>query len=168
MVLIRLATPDDADTVGQLWLELVEFHRQLDPQMPEAAPDGAQRYASRVRYQIDDLYSRIFVAEIDGQVQGYVMAMLVDMLPETFAAERAGFIADIYVREAFRGHRVGRKLVQTCINWFRTREVSHFEWYVAVANTRGVEFWRSVGGRELMMRMRAPIPDDDELKDRKR
>jgi ribosomal protein S18 acetylase RimI-like enzyme len=159
-MIIRAATLYDAAAIGQLWTQLVEYHRQLDDRMPIAAPDGADRYANRVRDSVDDSHTRVFVAEDEGQVVGYVMGVIVDLLPEMFAEERGGFLADIFVLPHYRDKGIGKALVNALKAWFRAREVEHFEWYVASKNTAGIAFWRSVQGQDVMLRMRATTDSD--------
>ena len=161
-MIIRPIREDEALVVGALWLELVEYHLQLDTAMPMPAEDGAQRYAHRVRNRIDDPYTQTFVAELDGEIVGYVMGVVVDMLPEMFVTENGGFLADIYVRDSHRGKGVGRALVAALKDWFRGRGIEHFEWYVASANTEGIAFWRAVNGRDVMLRMRAATSSEPE------
>lgn len=156
-VIVRRAAPEDVDTVAHLWAELVTHHRALDESLPPAAPQGARRYARRLIDRLDDPMSRVLVAEVDGQVVGYVLGVIVDLAPEMFQQEASGFLADIYVDEAFRRTGVGRALVVELASWFREKGVHYFEWHVAARNEESVAFWRSLGGREVMLRMRADL-----------
>ncbi|MCU0511693.1 MAG: GNAT family N-acetyltransferase [Anaerolineae bacterium] len=159
-MMIRAAKPADAPAIGALWLQLAEYHRGLDDRMPVPAADGAQRYASRIASSLADTHTRVYVAEVDGQPVGYVMGVIVDLLPEMFVEERAGFLADIFVLPSYRQQGTGRALVQALRGWFRARGITHFEWYVASANTAGIAFWQAVGGAEVMLRMRAATDHD--------
>lgn len=154
-MIIRPVKEADADRVGELWKALIQHHRMLDEAMPTPAADGAYRYAQRVRNSQHDDQTVVFVAEVDGEIAGYVMGVIVDLLPEMFEEERGGFLADIYVDPAYRQQGLGRGLVKALKNWFRGREVDYFEWYVAAANMDAIAFWRTLGGRDVMLRMRA-------------
>lgn len=156
-MLIRLAQAADVDHIGQLWLQLVAYHRALDAAMPEAAVDGAQRYAARLRSLLDDPHSRTFVAVEDERIIGYVTGMIVDMRPEMFAEEVIGFIGDIYVVEDRRGCGTGRALVRAMEQFFASRGVLQYEWFVATANVAGQAFWRRLGARDVVLRMRNQI-----------
>ena len=46
--------------------------------------------------------------------------------------------------------------------WFREQNVTHFDWHVAAQNPDALAFWRSVGGREVMIRMRAVLGDKND------
>jgi GNAT superfamily N-acetyltransferase len=157
-MIIRAVKREDADIVGQLWLELVTYHRQLSELMPIPAPEGSQRYASRIRWSVDDSHVQTFVADDNGQVIGYVYGTVVDLLPEMFIDERAGIVGDIYVSSAYRGKGIGTALMQAMKDWFKLREVSHYEWYVAAMNETGLRFWeKTMGGQAVMVRMRASV-----------
>ena len=41
--------------------------------------------------------------------------------------------------------------------WFRSRGIQHMEWYVAARNRDGRTFWESLGGRDIMVRMRMEL-----------
>lgn len=152
---IRPATADDAAIIGQLWRELVNYHRQLDEAMPRPTADGHERYAARIEQQLDDPYAAVFVAETDHILVGYVLGRIVDLLPETFEADYGGFLVDIVVLDPYREHGIGRALVNALEDWFQARGISHYEWYVAAENHRARRFWAEiVGGREVMIRMR--------------
>ena len=154
---IRLLTPEDADAVAHLWEALVAYHRELDASLPPAAPQGARRYARRLVDRLDDPMSRVLVAEVDGKVVGYVLGVVVDLAPEMFAQEASGFLADIYVDADYRRVGIGKALVEGLVAWFHEKGLHYYEWHVAARNEDSLAFWRSLGGREVMLRMRAEV-----------
>lgn len=161
-MIIRAATHNDADEIGEMWLDLIAYHRQLDATIPAPTVDGEQRYAQRMRYGIDDTYFQIYVAADEDQLVGYVFGTIIDLLPEMFEEQRAGMIGDIYVRPAFRHRGVGKQLMSVMKDWFRLRNVSFYEWYVSSANASAIKFWEeSMHGRAIMVRMRASLDDED-------
>lgn len=160
-MMIRPAQEKDLDAIAALWMELVQYHRELDTDMPVAARDGAERYAERIRHALDSTHLKVYVAEVDDQVIGYVLGMIIDLLPETFREERAGMVADICVRQAYRSQGIGSALMDALKAWFVLRGVDHYEWYVAASNQSGIVFWEKVmGGRPVMIRMRASLTDN--------
>ncbi len=148
---------DEADTVAALWEQLVRYHQQLDPAMPEPLPDGAVRYARRMVDSVHDTYAHTLVAELDGRIVGYITAMIYDLMPDVFVSELAGMVGDIFVLDEMRGRGIGRALVEAVEGWFRLRGVRYYEWYTATANHDGLAFWQQVGGRSLMQRMRKTL-----------
>ncbi len=156
-VIIRPAAPQDIDAVAQLWQALVGYHREIDSDLPPAAPNGAVRYARRLMDRLEDPMTSVLVAESDGQVVGYVLGMVVDLVPEMFSQSPSGFLADIYVDADYRRLGVGRALVEHLTAWFREKGLRYYEWHVAARNEAALEFWRKVGGRDVMLRMRGEL-----------
>jgi len=156
-VVIRTATPRDIDAVAGLWEQLVIYHHALDTDLPQATPRGALYYGRRIIDRIDDPTACVLVAEVDKQVVGYALGFVVDLVPEMFDQTASGFLADIFVDEAHRRHGVGGALVNGMTAWFNAQHLRHWEWHVAARNLEAVAFWHAMGGREVMMRMRAPV-----------
>lgn len=157
-MMIRPATADDIPAITQLWQELVTFHQQLDERMPTPADDGKAQYGQRIRIGLQDTSVQTYVAEVNGELVGYVLGTIIDLLPDMFQEERAGMLADIYVQADYRSQGIGYALVDQLRQWFKLRGVEHFEWYVATQNAAGIRFWReAIGGEPVMQRMRASV-----------
>jgi ribosomal protein S18 acetylase RimI-like enzyme len=154
---IRPVIAADAPAIAELWGSLVTYHQALDDALPGAAPNGSGRYTKRLLQHLDDQYTRAFIAEVDGKVIGFILGMVVDLLPDIFAQEPGGFLADIYVETAYRRHGIGRQLVESLMSWFQEQGVTHFDFHVAAHNPEAIAFWHSIGGREVMIRMRANL-----------
>lgn len=157
-ITIRNAKAHDVDAIADLWEQLVAYHRAVNVHLPSATANGSLRYARRILDQLDSPTSCVLVAETeDKQVIGYVLGVIVDLAPEMFEQEPSGFLADIFVLETHRRHGVGKKLVTQLVEWFAQRGVKYYELHAASNNQIGLAFWRSVGGTEVMVRMRAEI-----------
>lgn len=161
-IVIRPVTQNDSDVLAQMWLSLVAVHRSLDTNLPPAARGGEHRYVRRIMDRLEDPYTSTLIAEIDGEVVGYALAMVVDLMPDIFTEPPAGFLADIYVEPHARRQGVGRSLVTSVQEWFRRCGVQYFDWQVAAHNPAGLAFWRSIGGQDVMMRMRARLGAKDD------
>jgi GNAT superfamily N-acetyltransferase len=151
---------DDGDAIGELWLALVAYHQALDAALPGAAPGGQHRYVRRLLDRLDDRRTRVLVAEVDGRVVGYALAMVADLMPDIFDQQASGFLSDIYVEADARRLGIGRALIEALKTWFREQGVLHFDWHVSAQNHEGIAFWRAVGGRDVMLRMRSQIEED--------
>ncbi len=158
--MIRSARQEDAAAIARLWEHLVAYHQTLDGDLPQAAAEGGKRYAERLINRLDDTHTQVFVAEEGGKVVGYVLGVIADFVPEMFMPTIGGFLADIYVEDSNRRTGIGRALVETLMDWFRSRSVRYVEWYVASNNTAGRAFWQAVGGRDLMIRMRVNLTNE--------
>ena len=160
-MIIRPAKKADTKTIAEMWLDFVEYHRQLDEVTPQVTEGGDERYAMQIRWSIEDDYAQTFVAEDEGKVIAYVYGMVMSLTAEMFIDERAGMVGDIYVKPEYQGQGVGKALMGAMKDWFKLRGVSYYEWYVAVENEQGVRFWQNaMGGRPFMLGMRANLDDD--------
>lgn len=158
-IVIRQATSADVEAIGQLWEKLVEYHRIVDSRLPVASENGDKLYARRILDRLDDTHTRILVAECDDQIIGFTLGVVVDLVPEMFQQEIGGFLADIFVEDAYRRQGVGRSLVDTLMTWFKSRGVTYMELYVATQNDSGRVFWQELGGRDIMTRVRLSLKD---------
>jgi len=161
-VVIRPVTTADAPAIAALWASLVAYHKALDSALPPAAPNGSGRYTKRLLQQLDDPYTCALVADDKGQIVGFILGMVVDLLPDIFAQEPGGFLADVFVDAPYRRRGIGKALVEALIDWLRRQNVTHFDWHVAAQNPDALAFWRSFGGREVMIRMRASLGDEND------
>lgn len=153
---IRLADENDIAPIGVMWEKLALFHNMLDSALPPAARGGGKVYARRLQSRLSDAQTRVVVAEDEGVLVGYALAVIVDVIPDMFIQENnTGFLADIFVEDAYRRQGVGRLLAKAVTDWFVESGVHTYEWYVAEHNEAGKRFWESVGGRRVMVRMRA-------------
>jgi len=156
-IVIRSARISDGDAIGDLWEQLVLFHQQLDESLPMAIEEGGKLYADRIIDRLNDTQTQVLVAEANGQVIGFVLGVIIDLVPEMFVQQIGGFLADIYVHEDYRRRGIGQKLVDELLDWYRSKGVSYLELYVATKNNNAREFWDSIGGRDIMNRKRIQL-----------
>jgi len=162
-ITVRPAAPRDQDALARLWQALVDYHVQLDERLPRAANGAATRYAERLlRRTQRDGRACAYVAEVEGQVVGYVLGSVIDLHPDLFERREAGFIADLFVAPAHRRQGIARRLVETLNAWFAAQGVQMVEWSVAAANAEGLRFWEALGGQPIMVQMRMPLSAPDE------
>jgi GNAT superfamily N-acetyltransferase len=153
-VTIRRVHPRDEAAIARLWQALSDYHVEIDARLPPPTPGAAERYAARLIERRNDPQTRAFVAEVDGDVVGYVLGAVIDLHPDLFQHVDSGFIADIFVAPTYRKQGIARRLVETINEWFARQGVHQTEWQVAAANTEGIRFWEAVGGQPVMIRMR--------------
>jgi len=156
-ITVRRVEPRDEVAIARLWQELSDYHVRLDERMPRPTRGSAQRYASRLLERRDDPNTRTLVAEVEGQVVGYILGAVIDLQPDLFAHQDTGFIADIYVDPAHRRQGIARELVETLSAWFERRGVRQIELQVASANPEALAFWKAVGSRPITVRMRLSL-----------
>ena len=160
---VRPAALQDKNALAHLWQALVDYHTQLDERLPHATAGAATRYAERLVHRAQrGTFTQAYVAEVAGQVVGYVLGSVLDLHPDLFEQRRAGFIADLFVLPAYRRRGIARRLVAALNAWFAEQGMRIVEWNVAAANVEGLRFWQALGGQPIMVQMRAPLDDHTE------
>jgi GNAT superfamily N-acetyltransferase len=146
--------------LAHLWQALVDYHTQLDGRLPRTANGAATRYAERLLRRVEhSTFTRAYVAELDGQVVGYVLGSVLDLHPDLFEQREAGFIADLFVLPAYRRRGIARRLVAAVNAWFAEQGMRIVEWSVAAANVEGLRFWEALGGQPIMVQMRVSLDE---------
>ena len=158
--MIRRAKAKDLDSISQLWQDMAAYHSEIDPQLFRVAADGARRYAQSLGDRLDDPWACILVADVDGEIAGYALGWIADFTTEMFEPTRSGFLADICVGESWRRRGIGRRLVEEMARWFAENDAPYYEWHVSAGNAAALAFWRSIGGRTSLLRMRADCGGD--------
>lgn len=152
--MIRPATLADVDRIGQLWHELASYHHKLDAHLPKPAENGHEIYARQLAGRLGDSHTKLLVAEESGQIVGYVLGVVVDLVPDMFEQAIGGFLADIYVDVNYRRHGLGTQLVNALIDWFKDQDIGYMQWNVSAMNADARAFWQQLGGHDSMIRMR--------------
>ncbi|HEX2914078.1 MAG TPA: GNAT family N-acetyltransferase [Chloroflexia bacterium] len=74
-----------------------------------------------------------------------------------FLQHRFGYIADLWVEEAYRGGGAARLLLENAINWFKQQGVNRVQLEVDVNNALGQHFWEKAGFEPFEIVMRKDI-----------
>jgi ribosomal protein S18 acetylase RimI-like enzyme len=137
---IRKAAPDDMDAIGNLWLELMDFHKRLDPHFSLSA-DSHMRFKEFISDHIKSDTSRVLVAEEDSKaLAGYCLAALAKH-PPVFDRRDYGIVFDLAVTERRRRQGIGERLYNAAEAWFAGRGIHRIEVQVAVSNEVSASFW---------------------------
>ena len=98
---------------------------------------------------------RIFVAEEAGAPIGWAVCHVDQHEPFVKEEERPyGYVAELFVDEAFRGRHVGRTLLNACDDHFRTLGMKTVLIAALSANTRAVNAYRATGYTDYAINLR--------------
>lgn len=140
---VRPATRADLEAIGDLWVELISFHAEVDARFA-IPPNGRKHYMRYVMDCISDKSFCVLVAGVDGVIVGYVLGYVANNLP-FFANLRYAFLSDISVSTANRRHGVGKQLVAGILQWFAGRGLHTVQLNAAYHNPISQAFWRKQG-----------------------
>jgi GNAT superfamily N-acetyltransferase len=137
MLSIRPANAGDVPLLVTLIHEFAAFER-LPVTVTEASllRDG---FGERPRF-------RVLMAEWDGQPAGY--AFFFDYY-STFEGRAGLFLEDVYVREQYRGKKIGNALMARVAAIAREENCFGVRWQVLDWNTVAIDFYRRLGAEFL-------------------
>ena len=140
--MIRPATPDDADLICQLILELAAYE--------QAPPGAAVTTPEAVRAALDPAAEpRLFglVAETEaGEPAGFALFFPVY---STWRARWGLYLEDLFVRPAFRGQGHGFALLQAVAAEAVRRGAHRLDWVVLDWNRLAIDFYERLGAVPL-------------------
>jgi ribosomal protein S18 acetylase RimI-like enzyme len=102
---VRTATPADLDAVAPLFDAYRRFFTEK-PDLPVSRAFLAER--------LERNESVVLAAFDGGEAAGFLQLY---PLFSSWYCRRQWFLSDLYVAEAFRGRRIGRRLVEACIDF---------------------------------------------------
>jgi GNAT superfamily N-acetyltransferase len=137
MLSIRPAKASDTSLLVSLINELADFEH-LPATVTEAAllRDG---FGERPKF-------RVLVAEWNGDPAGY--AFFFDYY-STFEGRPGIFLEDIYVREQYRGKKIGKALLAEVAMIAQVENCFGVRWQVLDWNNPAIEFYRQIGASFL-------------------
>ena len=158
-VIIRRARRTDLGALGRLGATLLRLHHGFDRARfiaPGDDPEGG--YAWFLGTQLTKRDSRVFVAERDAAVVGYVYAA-VEPRSWKELRDEAGFIHDVLVEESARGAGVGRALLHAAMAWLHGRDVPRVVLWTAHGNEPAQRLLGALGFRPTMIEMTKELSD---------
>ncbi len=156
-VIIRPARPADLPEILTLWRQLQDINASVDPRLAlsAAAPDWM---ADFLRQQMNNENAALLVAVCDAEapvVVGYTLGQI--LRRPTLDNGDCGYVADVCVREGFRGQGTGRQLFERLRAWFVGQGLTAIEVQVVRANPASQAFWRKMGCGEFLRTLRREI-----------
>jgi GNAT superfamily N-acetyltransferase len=152
-VIIRRAQRGDLNALGRLGATLLRVHHEFDRARFLAPGENAEGgYAWFLGTQLTKRDVRVFVAERDAAIVGYVYAAIE---PQSWKELRdeAGFIHDVVVEESARRAGVAGALLEAAMAWLRGRGVPRVVLWTARANEPAQRLFATLGFRPTMIEM---------------
>ena len=136
---IDAVTPADVPVLMTLIGELAEFERLAHEVVVTEASLGDALFGPRPAVEA-------VVARVGGEVAGFALYF---HNFSTFIGRRGLFLEDLYVRPAYRGQGVGRRLLIHVARLAAARGCGRMEWAVLNWNRRAIGFYQSIGARPV-------------------
>ena len=101
---------------------------------------------------VDDEKRVLVVAEVDGEVAGFVHGQLVGA-PPPMQDRITGSITDVSVGFNYRGKGVGKKMMTPVLEWFTARGAAEVTLLAALKNDCAVGFYERLGFEKYTVTM---------------
>ncbi|MBI1752499.1 MAG: GNAT family N-acetyltransferase [Acidobacteria bacterium] len=139
MLTLRSAVPADAPLILAYIRELAEYERE--PQAAVATEADLRRHLFSEHPLV-----RVTLAEWGGQPAGFALWFLNF---STWEGKPGLYLEDLFVRPGFRGHGIGKALLQHLAALAEKEGWSRFTWQVLDWNTPAIEFYEAQGAQIL-------------------
>ena len=155
MAMIRQATMEDWQGIAELMVALQNIHAA---HYPDIFKKDARRNREYFEKTLASEHKRVFVAEIDGQIVGYIKGKIIrEEESEIRFGRTYGYMDSIYVDEAYRGKLIDQKLFATLFAWFRENGIDYAEGGVWEFNTGARAVFELMGSRTYQRKQRLQI-----------
>jgi len=153
-VTIRRATRSDLSALGRMGAMLMRTHYAFDQKrFLEPGDNADEGYAWFLGEQLnDDVNAIVLVAEVQGEVIGYVYAAL-EPISWKELRDACGFIHDILVEERGRGHGVATMLMNAAMTWLKQQGAPRVVLGTAEQNEGAQRLFARLGFRRTMVEM---------------
>jgi len=140
---LRLAGAEDIPAIAGLIRDIDLYYRSPDVQTVEATEAKLRQhdFGGTAKFEI-------LLAEID-EGQGWQAAGIATLatLYSTNASRPAFFIKDLFVRDAWRGHGLGRKLMRRIAALALERDYARIDWTAEAGSPDTLRFYDSIGAQ---------------------
>jgi N-acetylglutamate synthase-like GNAT family acetyltransferase len=147
-ITIRKATAKDVPAILELWKELMDFHKKLDPIFTRSS-SGHKRFAEFLIQHINSSDSCAFVAMYGKNPVGFCL-IRISNYPPALEKQQYGELTNIAVTKKYRQRGIGNKLVKKVRQWCAKKGVNRIEARYSTENPIATGFWARAGFRPYL------------------
>lgn len=136
---------------------LQDFERALEPSLPPGSRI-ARRYVEAMLQRCAAYRGRVFVAELDGRVGGFVcvLARVPETAPDAWTRPHAA-VGELYVDDGLRGCGLGRALLEEAERHAREHDAERLRVQVLAANEPARRLYEDFGFRDRLVELEKPL-----------
>jgi GNAT superfamily N-acetyltransferase len=152
---VRRAQSRDMAFITELWRKLADEMAARDERVavrPEAEILWAKWAGARLR----DEHSCVLVAEVAGDVVGYLLGHIDEAQP-IYQKRRHALISDVFVEPDHRRKGLGTKLCEAAFAFFHGHGIEHVRANALGANDLGRAFWEKQGFAGFQVKLWKPL-----------
>ena len=154
---VRKATFSDVEKLTELRLLLQQHCEDPNSQIWQMTDEGRALLKRKVENDFVNESSRIFVAEIDGNIIGFAHG---DVSHRTdYVPQNVGSISTVYVDSNFRRRGVGALLIRHVREFFDSEGVEDVTLRYIIGNEEAERFWGKLGFKPVITTAKIDLKD---------
>ena len=143
----------DGEQLRACVIELQNFEREIDPRMP-SGEEIVDDYIIAMLFRCRMCDGQVLVADVDGEIAGYVtMLNRVQSDDLDDGNLEFGLVADLLVRNAYRGTGLGRELMAAAESFAKENGVRWLRISVMSENAAARKLYASSGFSEIYVEL---------------
>lgn len=148
------------DELRPLWLALRDHHGEIMPELGELRDDDDswQRRRENYRQWLEQENGFVLAVEHEGRLIAYAFTHECPGSPTWKTPDRIADLATLAVLPEYRGHGIGRLLMDEVFKELRSRGIKNLVIGVVSTNSRAIEFYRRLGFKERLVSLFGPVP----------
>ena len=151
-MLISKILESDINDVAELSYMVGKMH---DDALPEYFNKTTKTEHLRIiKNMVKDENAQILVAKIKEQVVGFACLYVQKNERKGYKVNKIGYIYNFGVDESFRRKGIGKKLVESAIDYFKNSGCEAVDLNVFMFNSGALEFYKSLGFSEIDVNLR--------------
>lgn len=145
-LIVRPARAEDLPTLGKYWLDL-RFAESTSGRFGGGnVPTSSAKWEEYAKKTLLGSKGILLVAETEaGDVAGFLSAKEIVIPPN----RSVGWVEDVFVNPAVRGHGAGRALLAGVEAWARGRGLKYLEGVTGSDNYFAIRAWTSLGAAQV-------------------
>lgn len=148
---IRKLEENDLEDLIQIWINLMNFHKKIDPFFTRAY-DGHLKFYDYIKSIISKENFCVIVGIENNKIIGYAITEITSH-PPVIEKTKHCVITDIILLEEYRNKGYGKQLFEYLKNWAKVKGIDRLELQVAQDNTSAYEFYKKLGFDDYMHKM---------------
>ena len=144
MIEIIRAEEQHVTAIGQLFLEFIQFHADIDPiwtPIDNPIPDMVENHLRRFMESEDGI---VLVARDKERVVGYSLSEIKRVTPGSKRVNY-GYIDTMAITSRYRHTGIGEKMFVQITKWFQSNDIRRIETQTASQSVIANSFWQKQG-----------------------
>ena len=165
--MIREMSPNDRKDIDEMQFELQKYFSTIDQtheSLSYKTLEDAHLYMSKMMDDVDKMNGKIFVAEEDNQVVGFIQGVIIEhekgddeIYDLTHSPSKEGWIGLLFVKPQYRSNGIGQNLLTEMKNYFKSQNCTSIKLLVLSDNAHAIDIYEKNGFHQHNIEMVSKI-----------